>query len=119
MTQEDFNQFLKDFDEYDFDEHFRLEAEDDYDETYEKSYVEVYMSSEFDAYEELDSPDELTYGDIKTISSRNIIEALADRGVVDLNGQSLFDDEDEPKLNGVNYFTVFLSTPWERYEVIL
>lgn len=116
MTQEDFDKFCENFDMFDFDDYYRSVAEEDYDECYDDSRIEVYMSSDYDTYD-LDSPDEVTYGKIRDITSKDIIKDLVRREIVDLNGKSLLDEYDEPKLEGINYFTVYLSTPWERYEI--
>lgn len=120
MRQEDFDQFCKDFDAFDFDGYYRDVAGDEYDEAYDDTNVIVWMSSDYDPYDDMAAPDEVTYGKVKEINSKDIIKDLADRGIVDSNGKSLINDRlDEPMIHGVHYFTVVMSTPWERYEIDL
>lgn len=120
MRQKEFDEFCKDFDAFDFDGYYRDVADDEYDEAYDDTNVIVWMSSDYDPYDDMSAPDEVTYGKVKEISSKDIIKDLAKRGIVDANGKSLVNDRlDEPMLEGVHYFTVVMSTPWERYEIDL
>lgn len=120
MKQEDFEQFCRDFDAFDFDRYYRDVAGDEYEESYDDTKVIVWMSSDYDPYDDMSAPDEVTYGKVKEISSKDIISDLAGRGIVDSDGKSLVDDyTEEPMIHGVHYFTVVMSTPWERYEIDL
>ena len=74
MRQKEFDEFCKDFDAFDFDGYYRDVADDEYDEAYDDTNVIVWMSSDYDPYDDMSAPDEVTYGKVKEISSKDIIK---------------------------------------------